>query len=44
MVSSFILGVKNSRKVAAALAKMLGYASFDDLSAAFHKEDKGGAV
>jgi hypothetical protein len=44
MVSQVICGVKNSEKVEAALARMLGYATYQDLMETARLHTKGGAA
>jgi hypothetical protein len=44
MVSQVITGVKNSEAVGSALAKTLGYATYQDLMEAARLQAKGGAA
>jgi ribosome-binding protein aMBF1 (putative translation factor) len=44
MVSQVICGVKKSKKVESALARILGYATYQDLMEAASAQSKGGAA
>ena len=44
IVSHFLCGRKGSKRVRAALCKVLGYRSFEELAAGMPKAGKGGAV
>jgi hypothetical protein len=44
LVSSVIRGIRNSKAVELALAKMLGYATYQDLMEAASAQSKGGAA
>jgi hypothetical protein len=44
MVSRVVCGVKKSKKVESALARILGYATYQDLMEAASAQSKGGAA
>jgi hypothetical protein len=44
LVSSVIRGIRNSKAVGTALARMLGYATYQDLMEAASAQSRGGAA